>query len=823
MKGVVFGRGELPRWMHPALVVVFTLSGASALAYQVLWTRQLGFVLGGSAVAVSTVLAVFFAGLGLGSFLGGRIADRLHNPLAAYGVAELTIAAAALATPFLLSASGAVYLGLYRALGDAPGLVLFGRVLATTVILIVPTTMMGATLPLISRFYVRRVDRLGRGLGLLYGVNTLGGMIGAGIVGYVSILEFGVRNSFYLAVAANVLAAFTALLLSRGHGLVEGDTEAAGPGDAAVSGGRTKETGRATRSDSGLGANDPGLLRLCSLGFFISGFTSIAYEVLWTRALNFAIGNSVYAFTTILVVFLAGLVPGAFLAGRLADRTRSPFRALAIVQLLTSASVLLLFSQAGKLPGLSVYLFSKLGAGTLGTDILTKVLPAGVALFVPALIIGLTFPLILKVVTDRIEWLGRRVGTFYAINTLGGILGSVTAGFVLLPSVGLSRGIILVAAINALMGGLFLRRAESASARRIALPVGLVLMLVLVVVAITIRPVPFIRYTTLGRGDDVEILYHEEGHTATVAVTERPSDSGKDRFLWINLLGASVTDAEYHHQQYYTLIALYPAALHPSPTKVFVAGLASGVTAGAAALDARTESVTCVEISPEVIRAADLFSYYNFDVMDDPKVSVLADDARAYLGTTEDRYDVLITDVFISAVTGTSALYSREYFELCLSRLAPGGIMSVGGGALRDTDQTVARTFAEVFPYVAVFVVDDRSAYNRTFLIGSREPLDFRRSSIDAACSQPRVAAEWYRYGVGGSSELISTYLCDRETALEFLAKAAVCTDDLPIIDFGSVAWAEGFLPTRETRGGPGLQMLLRRAGGTRAIPFLKP
>lgn len=825
------GVGEgtaIPRWMHPALVLVFTLSGASALAYQVLWTRQLSFVLGGSAVAVSTILAVFFAGLGLGSLFGGRIADRLRNPLAAYGIAELIIAAAALATPFLLSASGAIYLGLYRALGDQPGLVLLGRALATAVILIVPTTMMGATLPLVSRFYVRRVDHLGRGLGLLYGVNTLGGMLGAGFVGYVSILEFGVRNSFYVAVTANIVAALTALILSRGRGLDVGASPEA-PRGATVreEAARAETTSAAAPVDlaprSEATGDERWLLRLCSLGFFVSGFTSIAYEVLWTRALNFAIGNSVYAFTTILVVFLGGLVPGAFLAGRLADRSRRPFRSLALVQFLTAAAVLVLFSQAGRLPSFSVLLFKELGGGTLVTDIVTKVLPAAAALFLPALIIGLTFPFILKVVTDRIERLGRRVGSFYAINTVGGILGSVTAGFVLLPTVGLTRGIILVAAINVLMGGLFLTRAESPQARRLAWPLGLGLVVALAVAAAVIRPVPFIRHTSLGRGDDVRMLYHEEGHTATIAVTEKPGEEGVDRYLWINLLGASVTDAAYRHQQYYTLISLFPAALHADPAKVFVAGLASGVTTGAAAIDSRTEAVTCVEISPEVIRAAHLFGDHNFEVMDDPKVRVLADDARAYLETTEDRFDVLITDVFISAVTGTSALYSREYFELCLSRLAPGGIMSVGAGSLRDTDQTVARTFLEVFPHVAVFAVRDRDAYNRTFLIGSREPLQFRRSSVESAFAQPRIAAEWSRYGMPAPADLLSTYVCDRETLRTFLAKTLLCTDDKPIIDFSAVAWAEGFVPRNERTGSPGIQILLQRVGGTREIPALLP
>ena len=279
---------RVPRWVGPALGTMLVLSGAAGLAYQVLWVRQLVFVLGGSSIAISTILAIFFAGLGLGSFFGGKIADRAERPLRYYALAEVLIGLTALATPYLLSASGSVYLGLYELFAGSPGGVLLSRSLATALILIVPTTLMGATLPLVSRFYIRSVDRVGRGLGLLYGLNTLGAVLGAGIVGYYTILSIGVQASFFLAVAANLIAGLGALVLDVAAGRSFGTGSAAST--AATGSSETTPVAPAQVSPR-LGPVNRRVVQVAFLGFALSGLTSIAYEVLWTRALNFAIGN----------------------------------------------------------------------------------------------------------------------------------------------------------------------------------------------------------------------------------------------------------------------------------------------------------------------------------------------------------------------------------------------------------------------------------------------------------------------------------------------------------------------------------------------------
>ncbi len=773
-----------------ALAAIFCISGASGLAYEVLWTRQMSFVLGGSALAVSTVLAVFMGGLGLGSFLGGRIADRTRRPLHLYAVCQVLIALFGLMTPTLLSASGSVYLELHRLLGATPLLSTIARAIAASLIMLVPTTLMGATLPFVVRFFVRRVDRLGRGLGLLYGVNTMGGVIGAGYMGYYSVLQHGVQHSIVIASAGNFLAGVGALLIAL---LARGREYDAVPPEARAAEPPGVPPRPASAAPAVAWSDDRSIVRLLYIAFAVSGFTSFAYQVLWTRMLNFAIGNSVYAFTTILVVVLTGLFIGAFVSGPLADRTKRPFLLLGTIQLLVVAAAVATYLTAPMLPGFTTTLVARFGAGTHLSDAVTKVIPAAILLLMPCFFLGLTFPLALKVAIGRLERLGDRLGRCYAINTIGAIVGSLVAGYVLLSTLGLERSIFIIISANSILAFLFLRRAE-----RMARPLTAVAALgatAVLLVAFVLEPMPFIQHTSLMKGGNRRIVYHEEGRTANVAVTEMLDRQGRVVMteMFINLLGASACDREYRSQQYFNMISLLPTALHPAPEKVFVVGVASGVTSGASLLDERTKRKVSVEISPEVIRAAHYFEEYNYGVMRNPRAEIIADDARIWLTTTEERFDIIVTDAFLSAVTGTCNLYSLDYFILCSRRLAPGGLMSVGVGSLQGTDRTVARTFLEAFPYVACFVVESKAAYNRTFLIGANEPFAIDRAWIDAVYAQPQVQRELARYGMPDPEALIGSYLCDRETLLPLLEGTTICTDDLPVIDFQAISWAEGF------------------------------
>jgi hypothetical protein len=207
--------------------------------------------------------------------------------------------------------------------------------------------------------------------------------------------------------------------------------------------------------------------------------------------------------------------------------------------------------------------------------------------------------------------------------------------------------------------------------------------------------------------------------------------------------------------------------------------------------------------------------------MSNNRILVLRDDARAYLETTEETYDIIVTDCFISAITGTATLYSREYFRLCSRRLAPGGIMSVGAGFLMGTDRAIARTFIEAFPHVAVFAFDTGNPnHNAVFLIGANEPIQFSRESIERVFEQPVLSAELANYAIPTADKLIESYLCAGREILPYISDTEVCTDDKPTIDFLAVAWVEGFAPEFVRVGSKDVWHIRDEMGGRRPFPF---
>ncbi|MCK4304825.1 MAG: fused MFS/spermidine synthase, partial [Candidatus Eisenbacteria sp.] len=377
-----------------------------------------------------------------------------------------------------------------------------------------------------------------------------------------------------------------------------------------------------------------------------------------------------------------------------------------------------------------------------------------------------------------------------------------------------------------IMAHIFFQHAKGSRYTKPALVVARVAIVVLVAAAVLVQPKPLLLNTRAMKSGHREIVYHEEGRAATVSVVKNMDAAGREwgRFLFINVLFAADVDVTHVNRQYYSGLSLIPTVLHPNPKHVFVAGLASGASTGAAALDERTERVTCVELLPEVIRGGKYFAEYNYHAMDNPKIDIIRDDARAYLETTDETYDIIVTDCFISAITGTAALYSLEYFKLCARRLKPGGFMSVGAGHLTGTDRSIARTFIEAFPEVAVFAMDTGNPdHNPTFLIGANEPIRFSRESIVKAFQQDALRIELTRFAIPAADTLIASYLCTGKDLLPYILDTESCTDDKPTIDFLAVTWIEGFTPEFVRVGTSDIWALKPQLADLREFPYLNP
>ncbi|MBK7670094.1 MAG: fused MFS/spermidine synthase [bacterium] len=441
--------------MRPALYLLFLLSGATALVYQVVWVRQQGLVFGGTHLAVSTVLAVFMGGLALGGWLLGRRADRWQRPLRAYGLLELGIALSALAAYGMLQVYPAIYVTLAGPFRDNPTALTALRFLLAAVAMIVPTTLMGATLPVLSRYAREAGGGLAGHLSLLYGLNTLGAVVGAVVTGFLLLPRLGTSRTLFVAVLLNLTVAVAALLLGRrgSAAMPTGDAEDHAQGDANVA--------------------TPGA-KLVLAGIGISGFCALGYEVLWTRALGTTLGTSTYAFTVMLAAFLSGIGLGSesfglFMRRRSAGRdTRSLVRLFAAVQALIGCTALGVTWLLGDLSGHSAWLTSALvgaGWGEFAARQATGFAAAFSYMVLPAFLMGVAFPLAGTVHASTRRRSSGAVGEVLAWNTVGAILGALAAGFLLIRMWGIERSLVALSALNLSLAAAII---GAASKRRIA-------------------------------------------------------------------------------------------------------------------------------------------------------------------------------------------------------------------------------------------------------------------------------------------------------------------------------------------------------------------
>lgn len=798
--------------------VLYFVSGATGLAYQVLWVRELKLVFGASTFAVSTVLAAFMGGLALGGFAVARFADRLPRPLRTYGLLEIGVGAYALLFPLLVTSVTPIYLAVWRAL--EPGPVIFGLVQFALVgsILLLPTAAMGATLPLLARATIRELGRAGDRIGTLYAVNTFGAVAGAALCAFVLLPQLGRDRTTLVAAAANVVIGFAALALDAGRGP------------------------RAVMPASRAGAdqrNDNPLLAPVVWAVAIAGFSVLVCEVAWTRLLGLMLGGSTYSFSLMLIVFLAGIAAGGKLGGKIADRLFRAFgrsavlAAVAVVQVaiaLLSYGAMYLYPE---LPFWYVALFDLVGAETSpeGRWAVMLLLSAFV-MAPPAVLMGMHLPIAIRALVEREDALGRPVGLLYGASTLGGVLGAFVAGFVLLPGIGL-QGTVLAAAAGEIVAATILmlaafrgtprRRLTATSIASLGLAVGVLFAVLRPSWNPMLMTAGLYQYVTLlddrsREGivrysvDLYELLYYEEGLTNVVTVARNKGTN----HLWLANNGKvdASTTADMPTQ---VLLSALPMQFVDDPKDVLVIGLASGISAGVASLVPAVERLEISEIEPAVTRAARYFDDWNHRVLSDPRVAVVHNDARNHLllarpGT----YDVVVSEPSNPWISDVSSLFTREFLELGKSRLKPGGVWSqwlqlygLDGADLRS----LLRTYAEVYPHVLVYVTPDRSDL---VLLGSEAPLAVDESASARLQAYPALTAELSRIGILSQAALSSLLLMDRPAVLALAGDAALNTDDNMRIEHSAPLHMY-----RDTRA-ENFELLARHAGLSAGLAFAR-
>ena len=424
-----------------AILLCFFASGVSGLVYQVVWVRELVLVFGATTFAVSTVLTAFMGGLALGSYYFGRRSETVARPLRLYGLLEIGIGVYGLAVPLIFAALPRVYQSFWSLHLSFFALSIVRFVFATLV-LIVPTALMGATLPVLSSFYARDIGRIGLRVGSLYAVNTFGAVLGAAATGFVLIPMLGMKATTSTAATMNILLGLVALFVSRKVERVP---------DTRVIESNLEETVQKSSTRE----SKPIEITVVIAGFAVSGFVALAYEVIWSRVLALIIGSSVYAFSIMLTTFLIGLAAGATIASRFVDRIRAPIRMFALLEVgvgVTSLAGAYVFND---LPYVFVQLYRWVDSNAFGLILFARFLIASFVMIVPTLLLGALFPLVVKIISSRKlgRTTGRTVGDAYAANTLGAIAGSFASGFIMVPWLGLLGSVRLCVALNFLVAG----------------------------------------------------------------------------------------------------------------------------------------------------------------------------------------------------------------------------------------------------------------------------------------------------------------------------------------------------------------------------------
>ena len=736
--------------LPPAVLVVFFLSGAAGLVYEVLWTRQLSLIFGVTTYAVSTVLATFMGGLALGSWLIGRAIDRRRNPLLVYAVLEGGIGLYALAIPTAFGLLRPAYVALHH-LGLSYPLFSAGRALLAGLVLLPPTILMGGTFPVLLRAWVARREEVGRGAGVLYLVNTSGAIAGCLLAGFVLIERFGLSGTTRIAATANVVLAAAAAFLARGAGRAARSPEEAAPATEV----------------------SPGTARLVLACAWLAGFVSLAAEVLWTRALTRFLHNSTYAFTTMLATFLLGIALGSALYTILFARSRRPLVLLAVLQLGVSVGLEFSTHRFPLVPGASLQVTGDPVIHSFAGALVMQFIRAAVILLPPVLFLGALFPLATALSARRGEPLGQTAGRVYAVNTFGAILGSLACAFVLIPGIGMWGTTQLLAALGVLGSVAVALIAVAGPARVITLGAAAVA----VAVALLARPGDVFRDTILP-WPGMKMVFYAEGATDSVAVAEAQDQR---MIVYEDQRGTAAT----HTYPFNFFFGHLPMLLHPgTPKKVLHICFGVGNSLSAVASHDELERVDNVELSPHVLEAGYYF-WSNDRVLDHPKVHTIIDDGRNHLLTTSETYDVILLEPPEMFTAGVVNLYTEEFYRQARAHLAPDGIvmqwMPVGNASLED-ERMMFRAFWEVFPHATMWW-QLRSGCG--LLVGTPGPLRIDYQKLRRHMTEERrVAQDLALIQVPDVDHLLSWFVFDEAAFAEFVRDVRPTTDDHTVIDF---------------------------------------
>lgn len=760
------------------VLLCFVLSGLAALLYQTAWIREFSFVFGTSSIAVAAVLSAYMGGLAIGAFCAGRWLSRIRRPIFVYGVLEAGIAASALAVPYAIRAATGLcreLLGGHETLPPEGGTaVLAFFVAASFLILMVPTALMGATLPLLARSAVDRDDRLGPRVGLLYGGNTAGAVAGTVLAAFLFLPTLGLRWTIYVGVAVNFLVFLIAALLSRSESSADSDV---------------------AKPEVRLAPAARGMLFL----LLLSGVTSFIYEVLWTRLLSHILGGSTYSFATMLATFLAGIAIGSAIAGKFAKTVVGAGRGFAVVQLGIAFGSVLAFALLDFLPGWAVAIGAGKGAAPVGNAVL-----AAAILLPGALFVGATFPFVVRFIAPRGGDAGAASARAYGWSTIGAILGAVGATFLVIPQFGYRGTLILTVALNVALALLAAWRLCPAHRgfRGAVVATGMSVVLLSLLLSPPWRLVTTSILTLGEPAPPSQIRYYGVGRSASVLALEEP---GFIRLYTNGLPEAVIGPPGLMDPPGGTWLATLPCLVSPHVEEMLVIGLGAGTSLEL--IPSTVKRIEVVELEKEVVEAnLAVRDLRGRDPLADPRIQVRINDARGALILTDARYDAIVSQPSHPWTAGASHLYTQDFFVQARDHLEPHGIFLQWIG-LEWVDAALFRsllaTLHSVFDQVQVYIP---YPYSEAFFVASAKPIDWKRG-VESLLE--RAPADALALGITGPEDLLAELAFDQVAVLALVEGAPISTDDRNLLQARSAArlgpdrstaWSQPLLRKHDSR-----------------------
>ena len=743
-------------------------------------------------------------GLAVGSYLGGRVTNRLNRPLRLYGLLEIFIGTYCALAPFLFNGAEFIYQAIYNSFGTFFYLLAITRFLISLLILLIPATFMGATLPVLTEALLNRRSELGFTAGSLYAFNTFGAVVGTLCAGFLLIPALGIHWTTLTAAATNLVLGFSAIALDGKLGQVK--AQLTNIGKKAAKEHKTEIIHYLSGKD--FQAIPQKAVFASVIVFGVSGFAAMVSQVGWTRVLSLAIGSTIYAFSIIVAAFILGLAFGSSMAARIADSRRDLIMTLALVQLSIGATCAIVLPVLGWSPLLFVKLILKY-ATSFHWLLVIEFMVIALFILLPTLFMGATFPLVAKIYHTARDRAGRAVGDVYAVNTMGAIFGAFFVGFVFIPNMGIQRSL-LFAAILFLLSGIVLFALTPS--RREFRNIILASSLVIVVFGGSIgldqtleswdprilssglymlsHETELEKMAQKGRLEELlkkqeqDLKYYKEGLTATVAVIEQKGH----RFLKI---GGKTDATTFGDMPTQLLLAHVPMMLHPQPKQVLVIGLGAGVTIGSVLSYPSVQKLDVVEISPEVVEAIrehGLFDKVNGRPFEDTRnrVNLIVTDARNHVALTSSKYDVIISEPSNPWMAGMAMLFTKEHLENCRRLLNPDGLICQWLPAYRISKEdflTVLATFASVFEYVSVWESIPGVDY---LFIGSLGPQFVDCELVTASLSEASIQGDLSRLLINNLPTLLSYHLADDPQVRILTRNYPINTDDNVLLEYSA-------------------------------------